>query len=321
VCVEESRSFPVMFGLGRVSKNKKRSVSLVGQPKSFLAPSISRLMTAFTVDRIPATVECFTEPLQGLGNAIPLDMVLVPSGTFEMGSPENEPERSDTEGSQRTVTLPSFFMGRYPITQAQWRAVAKLEQVDIELASDPSNFKGNNRPVERVSWYEAVEFCKRLHKATKRPYRLPSEAEWEYACRAGTTTPFAFGKMLTTEIANYDGNYTYNDGPEGEYRRETTPVDEFGVANAFGLCDMHGNVDEWCADHWHENYKGAPTDGSAWATDEEAASRVLRGGSWDINPRDCRSASRIINAPGIRFNNAGFRVSCRAPRALQPPTG
>jgi formylglycine-generating enzyme required for sulfatase activity len=309
-----------MFGLGRVSKNKKRSVSLVGQPKSFLAPSSPRLMTAFTIDRISATVECFTEPLQGLGEAIALDMVLVPSGTFEMGSPEDEPQRSDTEGPQRTVTLPSFFMGRYPITQAQWRAVAQLEQVDIELASDLSHFKGNNRPVEQVSWYEAVEFCKRLHKATKRPYRLPSEAEWEYACRAGTITPFAFGKALATEIANYNGNYTYNDGPEGEYRQETTPVDEFGVANAFGLCDMHGNVDEWCADHWHGNYEGAPTDGSAWLTDDESASRVLRGGSWYDNPRDCRAATRSNVAPDGRDYVTGFRVCCRAPRTLQPPT-
>jgi formylglycine-generating enzyme required for sulfatase activity len=309
-----------MVGLGRVSKNKTGPVSLVGQPKSFLAPLDPRLMTAFTVDRIPAQVQCFTEPLEGLGNSIPLDMVLVPSGTFEMGSPENEPERTDAEGPQRTVALPSFFMGRYLVTQAQWRAVAKLEQMNIELDPDPSHFKGDNRPVEQVSWVEAVEFCNRLHEKTKRPYRLPSEAEWEYACRAGTTTPFAFGKTLTTEIANYDGDDTYNGGPEGKYRKETTPVNEFGVANAFGLCDMHGNVWEWCADHWHDNYEGAPTDETAWLTDDETASRVLRGGSWSYDPRLCRSATRDLNPPDDRYLNIGFRVSCPAPRTLQPPT-
>ena len=276
-------------------------------------------MTAFTVDRIRATVECFTEPLAGLGNAIPLDMVLVPGGRFEMGSPDDEPERRESEGPQHTVTLLSFFMGRYPVTQAQWRAVCALKQVEIELDPDPSNCKGDNRPVEQVNWYEATEFCKRLHETTKRPYRLPSEAEWEYACRARTTTPFSFGKTLTTEIANYDGDYTYNDGHKGEYRGETTTVNAFGVANTFGLCDMHGNVYEWCADHWHSGYENAPTDGSAWLTDNEEANRVLRGGSWDDYPRNCRSATRFNFAPVSRNNNIGFRISCLAPRTLQLP--
>ncbi|KPQ33018.1 MAG: hypothetical protein HLUCCA11_19860 [Phormidesmis priestleyi Ana] len=291
-----------------------RATEEFSDPSPLLLP-----MTTFIVDRIRTTVECFTEPLEDLGNAIPLDMVLVPSGSFEIGSPEDEPERDKYEGPQRTVALPSFFMGRYPITQAQWRAVAKLKQVDIELDPDPSNFKGDNRPVEQVSWGDAVEFCKRLHETTKRPYRLPSEAEWEYACRAGTTTPFAFGKMLTTEVANYDGSQTYNDGPEGEYRKETTPVDYFDVANAFGLCDMHGNVLEWCADHWHANYAGAPIDGSVWVTDNQAADRVIRGGSWFSFSRLCRSAIRFSDRPNIRSDKVGFRVSCLAPRTLQPP--
>jgi formylglycine-generating enzyme required for sulfatase activity len=282
------------------------------------APLVPRFMTSFTVDRIPAKVQYFTEWLDDVGEPIPLDMVLVPSGTFEMGSPDDEPERRDTEGPQRTVALPSFFMGRYPITQAQWREVTKLEQIDIELNPDPSNFKGNSRPVERVSWYEAIEFCKRLHEKTKRPYRLPSEAEWEYACRAATTTPFAFGRMLTTEIANYNGKYSYNDGPEGEYREETTPVDFFDIANAFGLCDMHGNVDEWCADHRHNNYEGTPTDGSAWLTKSMSKGRVIRGGSWAYYSRDCRSATRDYTAPDYRNNRIGFRVSCNAPRTFQP---
>jgi formylglycine-generating enzyme required for sulfatase activity len=273
-------------------------------------------MTAFIVDRIPTTAKCFTEPLEKLGEAIPLDMVLVPGDTFTMGSPADEPERTNSEGTQHEVNVPRFFMGRYPTTQAQWRAVAALEQVDIALPPDPSSLKGANRPVEQVSWYEAVEFCNRLAKNTKRLYRLPSEAEWEYACRAGTQTPFAFGKTLTTEIANYNGNYTYNNGPKGDYRKGTTPVDLFGVANAFGLSDMHGNVWEWCADHRHSNYEGAPTDGSVWKTDKETENRILRGGSWSYYPRDCRAATRFNIRPDGRLNYVGFRVCCAAPRTL-----
>ena len=150
-----------------------------------------------------------------------------------MGSPENEPERQEREGPQHEVTVPSFFLGRYPVTQSQWRAVAAMPQVKRELNPEPSNFKGDNLPVERVSWYESVEFCDRLSTKTGRPYRLPSEAEWEYACRAGTTTPFHFGRTLTTEVANYNGNYTYADGPKGEYRKTTTPVDQFGDCECF----------------------------------------------------------------------------------------
>ena len=309
-----------MAGFGWLSENKTGSMSLVGQPKSFLAHFAFMPMTAFTVDRIADTAQCFTEPLEGLGKALPLDMVLVPGGSFEMGSPDSEPERQDTEGPQHPVSLPSFFMGRYPVTQAQWRAVCALNQIGIELPAEPSRFKGDNRPVERVSWYEAVEFCKRLSEATERPYTLPTESQWEYACRANTTTPFAFGKTLTTEIVNYDGNYTYNGGPKGECREETTDVNAFDVANAFGLYDMHGNVDEWCEDHWHSNYEDAPTDGSAWLTDDENASRVIRGGSWSDFPWYCRSATRLYHTPDDRFNGFGFRVCCRAPRTLQLPT-
>jgi formylglycine-generating enzyme required for sulfatase activity len=212
-------------------------------------------------------------------------------------------------------------MGRYLVTQAQWRAVAALSQIERELAPDPSNFKGDNRPVESVTWHDSVEFCARLSAHTDRPYRLPSEAEWEYACRAGTTTPFYFGNTLTTEVANYDGNSTYADGPKGEYREETTPVDHFGIANAFGLCDMHGNVWEWCQDYWHDSYAGAPTDGSAWLKGGNAERRILRG-AWNGHPWHCRSAYRDYGEPDFRYyGGGGFRVVCSAPRALQRPTG
>jgi formylglycine-generating enzyme required for sulfatase activity len=238
-----------------------------------------------------------------------------------MGSPEDEVDRYDDEGPQHEVRVASFFMAKYPITQAQWRVVADFPKVKVDLNPDPSNFKGDNRPVEQVSWHEAVEFCDRLSRLTGREYRLPSEAEWEYACRAGTTTPFHVGETLTTDLANYNGDYTYDQGPKGIYREETTEVGSF-PPNAFGLYDMHGNVWEWCQDHWHENYsEDPPRDGSAWLFSEERKSedehnRVVRGGSWYHLPRDCRSACRHLNGPDVRTDSYGFRVVCSAARAL-----
>jgi formylglycine-generating enzyme required for sulfatase activity len=259
-----------------------------------------------------------------LANDLTLEMVAIRGGHFLMGSPENELERSTDEGPQHEVALSQFFLAKFPITQAQWRAVAAMPQVNRELKADPSNFKGDLLPIEQVSWYEAVEFCDRLTLHTNRQYRLPTEVEWEYACRAGTTTPFHFGETITTDLANYCGEDQmiekteypgfYGSGPNGEYRQKTTSVDQFDVANAFGLCDMHGNVWEWCQDHWHENYENTPTEGSAWLTDDEEARRILRGGSWINNPRICRSAYRINYAPNNCYYNVGFRVSCSALR-------
>jgi formylglycine-generating enzyme required for sulfatase activity len=261
------------------------------------------------------TRQGYIEPLD-VGSAIPLHMVLIPGGTFLMGSPPDEIDRRETESPQHEVTISQFFMGRYPITQGQWSVVAKMPRIERNLKPEPANFKGDNHPVERVSWYDAVEFCARLEKHTNRPYRLPTEAEWEYACRAGTTTPFYFGKTLTDELANYNASSTYANGPEGKSHRRTTPVDYFGIANAFGLSDMHGNVSEWCQDHWHDNYVNAPTDGSAWLTGRENAGRVLRGGSWHYDPRYCRSADRNEVGPVNRDDAFGFRVVCSAPRIL-----
>jgi formylglycine-generating enzyme required for sulfatase activity len=251
-------------------------------------------------------------------------MVAIPAGTFMMGSPDDEIDRLSSEGPQHEVSVLAFFMSKYPITQAQWRFVAELPQVNQELAPDPSQYKGDKRPVEKVSWHHAVEFCARLSAHTNRDYRLPSEAEWEYACRAGTTTPFHFGETITTDLANYRGtdnkeynwSGSYGQGPKGEYREETTPVDHFAIANAFGLCDMHGNVWEWCADHWHDSYEGAPTDGSVWLSDDEDAARVIRGGSWDLNLRYCRSASRLSYIPREANVIIGFRIVCSAPGSL-----
>ena len=263
-----------------------------------------------------------------LGDGVALTMLRIPAGGFVMGSPSGEKERSSDEGPQHSVRLQEFFLGQTPITQAQWKLVAGWEKVGLDLNSDPARFKGSNRPVEQVNWHDAMEFCRRLSARTGRTYTLPSEAQWEYACRSGTTTPYAFGETITTDLANYDGNVTYADGPKGDYRQKTTPVGSF-PANAWGLHDMHGNVWEWCLDHKHNSYEGAPTDGSAWLAWEagEDSNRLLRGGSWSSNPRCCRSAFRFGDPPGDRYGSSGFRVCCLpqdllldplAPQALGP---
>ncbi len=237
--------------------------------------------------------------VEDLGNGVTLEMVQIPGGTFTMGSPATEAKRYDSESPQHQVTVPAFFMGRYPVTQAQYQAI---------VGNNASNFKGGNRPVETVNWNEAVEFCNRLSKNSGRNYRLPSEAEWEYACRALTSTPFYFGETITSDLVNYDGTVLpYASAPKGVYRKETTEVGKF-PPNAFGLYDMHGNVWEWCQDYSHDNYQGAPTDGSAWLTGGNSTTRLLGGGSWNLNPEYCRSANRIRYSPVFRFNNVGFRL-------------
>ncbi|NEO07095.1 MAG: formylglycine-generating enzyme family protein [Moorea sp. SIO3I8] len=248
---------------------------------------------------------------QDLGNGVDLEMVYIPKGSFLMGSPKSERGSDDSERPQHQVSIQPFFLGKYQVTQAQWRAVAKLPKVNRDLDPDPSRFNGKNRPVERVIWYDAVEFCDRLSEYTGTEYRLPSEAEWEYACRAGTTTPFHYGETITSRFANYAASDTYAEEAKGEYREETTPVGHFRYPNGFGLYDMHGNVWEWCGDPSHRNYFGAPTDGSIWSiNDNHSDYCILRGGSWVSIPRDCRSASRLFYNPREAVNNlVGFRVA------------
>ena len=262
---------------------------------------------------------------QDLDNDITLEMVAIPGGTFLMGSPQDEKDSYYDERPQHEVNVPPFFMGKYSITQAQWRVVASRKDLKVEkdLDPDPSHFKDRegsyarrDRPVEQVNWYDAVEFCARLSKLTGGEYRLPSEAEWEYACRAGTTTAFHFGETITGELANYAAIYTYADEPDGEYRQQTIPVGQF-PPNVFGLYDMHGNVWEWCADTRHPNYDGAPTDGSAWIENKNDNYSPLRGGSWYSSPYYCRSAYRSINSRRVNSNYLiGFRVVCGAGRTL-----
>ncbi|MDB9304267.1 MULTISPECIES: bifunctional serine/threonine-protein kinase/formylglycine-generating enzyme family protein [Cyanophyceae] len=240
-----------------------------------------------------------------LSQTVTLEMVSIPGGTFMMGSPEFEGDAD--ERPQHEVILKPFFMGKYPITQAQWKAVAALPQVKQPLNPYPSKFKGHNRPVENVSWYEAIEFCARLWEKTGREYRLPSESEWEYACRAGTTTSFHFGEMITTNLVNCSSDI-YGMDVKSKYRKETTDVGSFQVANAFGLYDMHGLVWEWCADTWHNNYYGAPSDGTAWEVGGDFYRRLLRGGSWSFSAELCRSASRSWNESDGGLRICGFRV-------------
>ena len=268
-----------------------------------------------------------------------LRMIAIPNGEFWMGSAEGEKDRYNDESPQHKVTVSSFFMSQTPITEAQWRFVANLPQEQRELNPNPAN-NGDDHPVVNVSWQDAMEFCARLSRYTGRNYRLPSEAEWEYACRSVISEestlaewnekynqPFHFGETITGELANYHASSTYAEEPKGEYREKTIPVGQFHP-NAFGLYDMHGNVWEWCLDPWHDNYDGAPNDGRVWDEGKEELSEdiltnlnillqderdhVIRGGSWDYDPRYCRSAYRdLYDIPDGYF---GFRVVCVPPR-------
>ena len=273
----------------------------------------------------PQAGPAWQEPL---GAEVALEMVPIPAGEFLMGSPDDEPGRWDDEGPQHRVRLAPFSLARMPITQAQWRQVARWQPAagdppwERELDPDPSFFKGglpvdnrrpedDRRPVVSVSWFDAQEFCRRLsQRTTGRTYTLPSESQWEYACRAGTTTPYAFGSTLSQRQANVAS-------------LGTTEVGSF-PANAWGLHDMHGNVWEWCLDHWHHGYEGAPADGSAWLSTkdqqdqsttkplkgiiDDSEPRLLRGGSCNYNPGYCRSAYRYRIQPGNVSNYVGFRV-------------
>jgi formylglycine-generating enzyme required for sulfatase activity len=231
-------------------------------------------------------------------------MVQIPGAAFTMGAPASDAGGSQMERPQRQVNVPPFYLGKTPVTIDQWRAV---------MGTSPPGMKGlNNRfrvsgrqPVVRVSWREAEAFCVQLSRTTRRAYRLPTEAEWEYACRAGTASPFAFGESITREVVNYDGDYLRLLGQDCA----TIPVGSLGVANAFGLFDMHGNVWEWCRDCWHASYQDAPVDGSAWRRDADQGTRVLRGGSWSAQARYCRAAARRFGGhPSVQSREIGFRV-------------
>ena len=248
----------------------------------------------------------------GLGNKVTMKLVWIPAGKFMMGSSKDEQEAANRnpkaqgsadydftqEGPQHEVTISkAFYLGVYDVTQEQY------EQV---MGKNPSHFRGAQNPVEMVSWADAVELCQKVSAKTGKTVRLPTEAEWEYACRAGTNTPFHTGETISTDQANYDGNYVYGTGVKGEYRQTTTPGATF-KPNALGLYDMHGNVWEWCAD-WSDAtyYANSPTADPTGPADGKL--RVLRGGSWYNSPRFCRSAIRGRIGPGTRHGSIGFRV-------------
>ncbi|MGB7414992.1 MAG: formylglycine-generating enzyme family protein [Thermosynechococcaceae cyanobacterium] len=243
----------------------------------------------------------FPESVEG---AEPLEMVAIASGKFTMGASKSETEAQGYDLPRHRVKLPSFFISKHPITQAQWAAVAALPKVKRDLDPDPSHFRGQDRPVESVSWLEAVEFCDRISKHTGRQYQLPSEAQWEYACRAGTQTPFHTGETITSQLADYIGTTTYRAEKAGEYRQSTLPVGHFSP-NAFGLYDMHGNVWEWCADRWSRDYRRASNGGVA----QRPQMRAIRGGGWLDTPAKVRSASRSGYAEISLNRTIGFRVS------------
>uniref|UniRef100_B8HTJ8 Serine/threonine protein kinase n=1 Tax=Cyanothece sp. (strain PCC 7425 / ATCC 29141) TaxID=395961 RepID=B8HTJ8_CYAP4 len=253
-------------------------------------------------EQSPGVAEYFRE---NLGMGVTLDLVRIPGGKFLMGAPSDEADSLEIERPQHRVTVPTFWMGKYPVTQEQWLAVASLPKVKLDLDPNPAYFKGKYLPVETISWMEAVEFCDRLSQHTGCTYRLPTEAEWEYACRAGTTTPFHFGETLTPALANYNGSKSAHPPHLGPRSHQTTTVGSF-PPNAFGLYDMHGNVWEWCEDNWHDNYQEAPRDGTAWLG--FSSDRLLRGGSAMSELGLCRSANRNGRNGIFRFNFNGFRV-------------
>jgi formylglycine-generating enzyme required for sulfatase activity len=243
-----------------------------------------------------------------LGSGLVLEMMRIPRGRFLMGSAPR-PAAATDEGPPHEVRVREFLLGRYPVTQAQWKAV---------MGGNPSYFNGDRLPVENVSWEEAREFCRRLNERLgltgTAGYRLPSEAEWEYAARAGTLTDYAFGETLSTDIANFDGNHPL-ERRKGRYRGKTVEVGSLGQPNGWGLFDMHGNVSEWCEDDYHSSYAGAPTDGRPWVDMVRASFRVNRGGGWYDPVANCRSAARGYDAPGY----SGFIIGFRLARSLRNP--
>lgn len=236
--------------------------------------------------------------LEPLADDVSLGLIALNGGFFRMGSVPHE--GSSDETPQHGVRVAPFLIGEYPVSQEQWRAV-----MGTALAW---RGQGPRRPVDNVSWFEAMAFCRALSARTGRFYLLPSEAQWEYACRAGTVAPFYCGDTITTDLANYRGDHTYASEPRGVYRHGTTDVGSF-PPNGFGLYDMLGNVWEWCADLWHDNYSTAPDDDRPWDRGADRDYRVVRGGSWHDPPQLCRCATRLRWKAGEADDFVGFRVA------------
>lgn len=229
----------------------------------------------------------------------------IPPGEFSMGSPRTEKQRGEDERQHRVVLTEGFWLADTTCTQALWQAV---------MGENPSSFEGDpQNPVECVSWLDITDqFLPKLNAlAPGLQLELPTEAQWEYACRAGTTTPFSFGQQITTDQVNYDGNYPYAGGEKGEYREKTVPVKAL-PANPWGLHQMHGNVWEWCVDEYVEYPEGAVENPVVHQDKKESRLRVLRGGGWIAHGRFCRSANRFAGGPDGRNGRIGFRLARRA---------
>lgn len=260
----------------------KRNLALLVLAATFFLPVITEAIEAKT----------FTV------NGVPFKMLRIPAGEFQMGSPSNEPQRVDNETQHQVRITKDFWISETEVSQGLWKAV---------MGSNPSHFRncGDACPVEQVSWDDCQEFIRKLNGIVSGGFRLPTEAEWEYACRAGTTKPFNTGSCLNTDQANYNGNYPLSGCSKGEYRKRTIRVGSF-APNAWGLYDMHGNVWEWCEDWYRGDYP------SASATDPVGPSsipaRVIRGGSWWLFAADCRSASRLGHLSSLRKSYLGFRL-------------
>ena len=261
----------------------------------------SRIVELLTAGVYP----CVPQETIALAEGVDMTFAWIPPGTFLMGSPAEEPERIDNESLHKVALAQSFYLGIHTVTQAQWQAV---------MGNNPSHFKrrkrqDKNSPVQRASWDDCQAFCTKLSQREGKRYGLPSESEWEYACRAGTATPFFFGDTLSTDQANHNGNYPYNQGARREYRLKATSVGSF-PPNAWGLFDMHGNVWEWCQDEYKE-YKDLDTKNSLEIGNIVENARVLRGGSWNFVAWLCRAAVRYWHAPDYRDDDYGFRVVFR----------
>jgi eukaryotic-like serine/threonine-protein kinase len=238
------------------------------------------------IDRPRAKVEVFQE---SIGAGIEITMVKIPAGKFLMGSPTNEVGRDGDESPQHLVNVREFY-----------------------FSNNPAYFRGDRQlPVDSVSWIDAMDFCQKLSQQTGRVYRLPTEAQWEYACRAGTATPFAFGENITTAVANYDGSHPLPAASIGETRQQTTPVMTF-PPNLLGLYDIHGNLWEWCLDEYRRYRQGNTDDRAVGTIDSRDGKirRIQRGGSWGHNASHCRCADRIVFESSLRYGFTGFRLVC-----------
>lgn len=235
------------------------------------------------------------DPPKDVTNGIGMKFVWIPPGNFMMGSPKEEKKRRADEIQHKVTLTKGFYMGVHTVTQEQWLEI---------MGTNPSKFKGEkNLPVEKVSWDDCQEFIKKLADKEKKPYRLPTEAEWEYACRAGAATAYHTGDTIFTTQANFNGSTLKLDGKKGKNRFKTMPVGSF-PANAWGLHDMHGNVFQWCQDQYGEY----PADDVVDPQGGAKGTRVQRGGSWFNYPENVRSASRYKNGPSSRNDDVGFRV-------------